>query len=54
MYYNPEIPLEQALDMFEDSHIRYEIIEDYHAAYLIRKMGEVATEMLMEQHDEAL
>jgi hypothetical protein len=32
MYYNENIPLETALEMFDDPHIRYEIIEDYFAA----------------------
>lgn len=41
MYYNPEIPLETALEMFDDPHIRWEIIEDYHDA-LRRVLGRLA------------
>lgn len=47
MYYNPDIPLETALEMFDDPHIRYEIIEDYHHALnseFYALIGELALE----------
>lgn len=43
MYYNPKVPLETALEMFDDPHIRYEIIEDYHHA-LEAELGKLALE----------
>jgi hypothetical protein len=38
-YYNKDIPLESALEMFSDPDIRHEIIEDY---YLHHILGDLA------------
>jgi hypothetical protein len=38
-YYNKDIPLESALEMFDDPDIRHEIIEDY---YLHHILGDLA------------
>ena len=47
MYYNPNIPLETALEMFDDPHIRFEIIEDYFQAIV-----SAAVEHLIESSEE--
>lgn len=46
MYYNPNIPLETALEMFEDPHVRFEIIEDYYHA-----LGELAIEPVVVEEE---
>lgn len=41
-YYNPNIPLETALEMIEDPHMRHELIEDYHYGLSLEKLPEPA------------
>lgn len=52
MYYNPDIPLETALEMFDDPSTRYEIIEDYYAASLLEKLGSIGLEAVGEDEHE--
>ena len=44
MWYNPDIPLEAALEMFDDPQTRSEIIEDYYAATFLKKLGTIGLE----------
>lgn len=56
MYYNPNIPLETALEMFEDDHhMCFEIIEDYHDALheaSIRRVERLCGKTALEERGE--
>lgn len=52
MFFNERIPLETALEMFDDPHIRHEIIEDYHAAYERQRLHNILADLALKPGEQ--